>query len=448
VFGMKLYKLNQSEINRAESRAREYTLGDGGGLFLVVKPTGSRTWVWRYLHDGKERKAGLGVFPDVDLKAARREADRLREQLVQTGADPLAAKHQARADARLAERERKHTFKLLAFLWIRRARKEANWSKGHYDRQLALLKNHAFPRLGNLWIRKIDEPLVAGVISDIYESGRKETAGRVRGLIREVFGFACGKIRALDSRDNFMRFGDNIGQIRKPKTRSYPALLEPTRVGKLIRDMRAYQGRGLIVWSALNLLPYLAQRPGQYLRMTWEQVDLKGAIWTCPPQIMKQSTTDQNDTRTWPHKVPLPRQAVKILEQLYALTGPNGLVFPSVVTRARKSGKSISNNTINSALRALGYDTRDEITGHGFRTMLQSISQDDLGLAKVVSDRHLAHKPSGPLSSTYDRATLLPQRIPMIQQYADLLDEWADTQGPGAPHPKVDLSLVDAARAA
>jgi len=429
--------LTPTQVDRAQPKTKEYTLNDGGGLLLVVKPTGSRAWVFRYGAAGR-KKSGLGVYPAVSLKKARSAARAMRE-LLDHGIDPIEDKRKARAAE--AEQEAVPTFKELGDAYIDEAKKDYQWSEGHEVRQRALLVNHAYPYLGKKKIVDITEPQVAQVVRRVWSNGARETAGRVRGIIREVYAYACGQGH-LDSSLNFMRFSDNVGRIKKPKTQHYPALFEPARVGQLMRDLAGYQGRGPLVGSMLRLLPYLGQRTGQVRRMDWEQIDIDAATWTCPPQIMKASTAVKNDPRTKAHVVPLPRQAVEILKQLQPLTGPEGLVFPSM----RKKGQPLSDNTINAALRSLGYDTTTELTGHGFRSMMQTLTQEELGYVKAVSDRHLAHKPrEGGLSDSYDRATLLPQRKAMVQDYADLLDRWADEEGPGAPHPKIDLKIVKAA---
>lgn len=437
---MAIHLLSQAALDAVLPEAREQALNDGGGLTFIIRSLargGGKAWLLRYQFDGKSKRTGLGAYPQVSLKSARAAARAARAQ-VEKGLDPIEEKKKARAV--VEEKRAQPDFKELGDAYIKEARVDYKWSNGHHSRQLALLVNHVYPYLGKKKITDISEPQVAQVVRRVWTNGAKETAGRVRGLIREVFAYACGQ-GYLQSSLDFMRFSDNIGRIKKPKVHHFSALFAPERVGQLMRDLAGYAGRGPLVGCMLRLLPYLGQRVGQVRLMEWGQLDLKRGMWTCPPQIMKQLTEDKNDPRTKPHVVPLPRQAIEILRELEPITGPRGLVFPSL----RKRGQPLSDNTVNAALRSLGYDTKTELTGHGFRSMMQTISIG-MGYEKPVSDRHLAHKPrEGGLSDSYDRATLLPQRTEMVQAYADLLDRWSEEEGPGAPHPRFELQVVQEA---
>lgn len=416
----------------------EYMTSDGGGLYLSVKGSGHKSWFYIYtskLSGGRE-KIGLGGYPAVSLEDARHAAASQR-RLLALGVDPRQEHDKKKDAARLERDKERYTIKSLGDAWHQREKTARQWSEGHASRQLALLENHVYPHIGGRYIGDVTEPVVARLLQRVVANGYGETAMRVRGALRDVYEYACG-VGALKSDENFMRLGTNIGGLKKPASRSFAAfdVADPEHrrglVGEFMRRIRGYQGRGPIVHVALCLSPYLGQRPGQYRRMRWEQLDLKAWLWTCPPQIMKQSTEAKNDPRTLPHLVPLPRQAVELLEFLRPITGATGegYVFPG-----QRPGRSISENTVNAALRALGYDTKTEITGHGVRSLLQTLSQDDLDIPVAWSDRHLAHKPHGPLGARYDRSAFVDQRFELVQKYADLLDYLADTAGPGAPNP-------------
>lgn len=430
-------RLKKNPAHPADYTA-EYMVSDGGGLYLGVKASGHKSWHYIYTSKitGKREKLGLGGYPAVSLVDARHAAAAQR-RLQALGVDPRQEREKEKEAIRLERDKVRYTIKQLGDAWHTQEKVARRWSEGHSSRQLALLTNHVYPHLGQHYIGDVTEPMVAKTLRRAKAAGIEETAMRVRGVLRDVYAYACG-IGALKSEENFMRSGDNIGGLKKPKSKRFPAFdsadpeVRKELVGDFMRRIRGYRGRGPVVHVALCLLPYLGQRPGQYRRMRWEELDLQAWMWTCPPQIMKQSTDEKEDPRTLPHLVPLPRQAVELLEFLRPITGATGEGY---VFAGQRPGRPISENTINAALRTLGYDTKTEITGHGVRALLQTMSQDDLDIPVEWSDRHLAHKPRGPLGASYDRAGFLDQRFGLVQRYADLLDYLADTAGPGAPNP-------------
>ena len=195
-----------------------------------------------------------------------------------------------------------------------------------------------------------------------------------------------------------------------------------------MRDIQAYSGN-YITRCALQIMPYLFQRPGQIRFMEWDQLDLSTGIWTCPPTIMKRLHADKLDEDAEPHIVPLPSQVVDILRELYQLTGPSGPVFKSMSRRKRADGKYskfISDNTVNAALRTMGYDTRRDVTGHGFRAMARTMLRERLEWDKEQIERHLDHVSSEELGDTYDRTKFIEQRASMIQAWANYLDGLRD----------------------
>ena len=435
-------KLSDLKIRNAKpkindvGKAVESTLSDGGNLYLIIKPAGHKSWSFIYKSKvtGKQTKVGLGGYPDVGLAAARIAASDMRRR-VSLGEDPRQAADVKKAASQEARGREKYTFRQLGEAWFKKETRDRNWSPGYQKKFSPLLVKHSYPLLGNKYIGDIDEALVSRVLRGISDRGTKETAIRVRGAIREVFDYACGLgEHVLPREKNFMKFADNVGGLRKPASKPTPAFGAAPDLheafGQYLRDVAAYRGRDRIVETALKLLPYLGQRPGQVWVMQWEQLDLEGWLWTCPPEIMKQSQTKKEDPTTPPHLVPLPRQAVELLQELEPFTGPTGYVFPG----GWNLDKHISDAAVNKAIRKMGYSTATQVTGHSFRALMQTITQDALDIPKAWSDRHLAHKPTGPLSDRYDRSRFLVQRFGMAQQYADFLDFLADTAGEGAPN--------------
>jgi integrase len=239
--------------------------------------------------------------------------------------------------------------------------------------------------------------------------------------VQHVFQYSVD-VGTLDPARNFVN--NRTGGLPAPRARHYAAITEPEKLGQLLRDIRAYGGN-VITRAALQLSPLLFQRPGQLRFAHWEDVDLDRALWRCPPEKMKLREWKKRDSRTPAHFVPLPTQAVGILRDLLPLTGPAGPIFRSMAKRSEKT-RYMSDNTVNSALRTLGYDTKEQITGHGFRATARTLIRELLGWDREVIERHLAHVSDEELGASYDRTTHFEQRHRMIQVWADLLDDLAD----------------------
>lgn len=438
-----IHKLSARAVQAARPRLRanakhdkdfvEHSISDGGGLYLRIRSDGVKSWVYLYSHrDTKQQvRLTIGLYPHISLAAARDRSSDFRD-LTARGVDPR--EHLASMTAeRLAKEIRSRTFGDVAEECFASLKVDRKWSEEYQSNQRSRYEVWILPKLGHLTFCEINEPLVSGVIRKVWDEGKGETANRAKRIINEVYSFAAGK-GIITSAENFMRGNTGIGNVGMVLKKSLPAVVDPLKLGILLRDIRSYEGKGVIVKAALCLLPLLGQRPGQVIAAKWEEFDLDKAMWHVPRLNMKLNAKARS---TLPpiFDVPLPTQAVKILRDLKGLTGHAEFVFPSVLTR---KGKHISENTINAALRALGYCTRTEVTGHGWRTTMLTLTQEVLGIPFSVADRHLGHLPkcldaASNLGSTYDRAMLLGQRIKMVQRYADFLDHLAQHAGSGAP---------------
>jgi integrase len=409
-------QLNELQIKAAPPRDREYLLADGEGLYLRVRPTG-KVWVYRYKQLGKEAKLSLGQYPVVSLAAARKKARGEAERRSE-GIDPREARREAEERERVS---RLNTFELTARAWHAQAKKDREWSDGYAEKVLRHLELHIFPWIGALAMDTIAPTEVVRCLHRIKERGNLETAQRVREAVQHTFQYAVD-VGTLDPARNFV--SSRTGGLPPPRSRHYAAITDPQKLGQLLRDMRAYNGN-IITRAALQLSPLLFQRPGQLRMAHWEDVDLDQALWRCPPEKMKLREWKKRDIRTPVHLVPLPTQAVEILRDIFPLTGPNGPIFRSMAKRSEKT-RYMSDNTVNSALRTLGYDTKEQITGHGFRATARTLIRELLGWDREVIERHLAHVSDEELGGSYDRTTHLNQRCRMIQLWADLLDDLAD----------------------
>ncbi|HEX7906999.1 MAG TPA: integrase arm-type DNA-binding domain-containing protein [Paraburkholderia sp.] len=422
-------QLTDLQIKNAEHRAKEYLLADGDGLYLRVRPT-RKVWLYRYMRDGKNIKLGLGPYPIVSLAAARRKARGEMERRAD-GIDPKKARREKQEREQAA---RLNTFDLLARAWHKASEKDRQWSAGYAEKIIRYLELHVFPWVGQLPVADIKPTEVVRCLHRIKERGNLETAMRVRETIQHVYQHAVDT-GVLEPAKNFVN--DRTGGLPPVRSRHYPAITDPQQLGQLLRDIRAYNGH-VITRAALQLAPLLFQRPGQLRFAHWEDIDLDSKVWNCPPEKMKMREWKKRDSRTPAHLVPLPSQAMEILRDLHPLTGPSGPIFRSMAKRSEAT-RYMSENTINSALRTLGYDTKEQITGHGFRATARTLIREYLGWDKEVIERHLAHASNEELGDSYDRATFLDQRREMVQCWADFLDELAVGN---IPKPVRTLSLV------
>ncbi|MBB4226127.1 tyrosine-type recombinase/integrase [Variovorax guangxiensis] len=310
-----------------------------------------------------------------------------------------------------------NTFGLLARAWVASARKDRQWSSGYAGKVIRHLEIHVFPWVGDRPIEKIGPTEIVRCLHRIKDRGNLETAQRVREAVQHVYQHAVD-VGALEPSRNFVN--KNTGGLPAPRSRHYAAITDPAQLGQLLRDIRDYNG-AFITRCALRLAPVIFQRPGQLRLAEWEDIQLDDELWRCPPEKMKLREWQKRDSRTPAHLVPLPRQAMEILRDLHPLTGPAGSIFRSMSRRSEKS-RYISDNTINAALRTMGYDTKEQITGHGFRATARTMIREYLGWDPDVIERHLAHVSDEELGGSYDRATFLVQRKTMVQEWADFLD--------------------------
>ncbi|MDP1956105.1 MAG: integrase arm-type DNA-binding domain-containing protein [Polaromonas sp.] len=409
-------QLTELQIKAVQPRGNEYLLSDGEGLYLRVRPNG-KVWIYRYKQAGQQAKLSLGSYPVVSLALARKKAREEAEKRA-GGIDPRNARREQAERDRVAQL---NTFELMARAWHAQAQKDREWSLNYTEKVMRHLELHIFPWLGSLTMEAIKPTELVRCLHRIKERGNLETAQRVREVVQHAFQYAVD-VGALEPAKNFVN--SRTGGLPPPRARHYPAITDPGKLGQLLRDIRGYNGH-VITRAALQLSPMLFQRPGQLRLADWEDIDFDKALWRCPPEKMKLREWMKRDIRTPAHVVPLPTQAIEILRDIFPLTGPAGPIFKSMAKRSEAS-RYMSDNTLNSALRTLGYDTREQITGHGFRATARTLIRELLGWDRDVIERHLAHVSDEELGGSYDRATFLAQRREMIQLWANLLDDLAE----------------------
>lgn len=395
--------LSDPKCRNAKPREKAFKLFDGGGLYLEVKPIGARNphgsklWRLKYRHAGKETRLSFGEYPAVSLKAARAARDQARE-LLAAGQNPADARRRERTQQSLAAA---HTFEAVAREWVEM--KRAGWATSNADKVLQRLERHAFPYIGRRPIADIDAQDLLQVLQRVQALGILETAHRIKQTCGQIFRYAIATRRA--KRDPA---ADLRGALPSHRSQHFAAPTNTTDIGALMRSLHGYRGHPATS-AALRLAPMLFVRPGELRMAKWADFDLEACEW--------RYVTSKTNTA---HLVPLPVQAVEILKDLQQLTGRSEFVFPS----NRGRGRSMSANTLNAALRRMGYDTQTQITAHGFRAMARTCLAE-LGWDPNAIERQLAHKASGPLGAAYDRAQYLTERRRMMQAWADHLDSLA-----------------------
>ncbi|KVW91018.1 tyrosine-type recombinase/integrase [Burkholderia cepacia] len=395
--------LTDTAIKNAKPADKPARLFDGGGLYLEIAPSGGKWWRLKYRFGGKEKRISLGVYPDVPLKEARERRDKARA-LLDGGTDPGEAK---KAEKRAARLSTENSFEAVAREW--HAKYAPSWSASHGARLLRRLEVDAFPWIGGKAIADLAPPDVLDALRRVEKRGALETAHRLHANISQVCRYAVATGRA--QRDVT---ADLRGALPPVQQEHMAALTDPKQVAELLRAIDGYQGTFPVV-CALRLAPLLFQRPGELRAAEWAELDLDAGIWEIPSDRMKR--TKQGKASGGAHIVPLSTQAVMVLRELHALTGNGRFLFPSVRTKDRP----MSDNTINGALRRLGYDG-DTMTGHGFRAMARTILDEVLGLPAAIIEAQLAHAVKDPLGRAYNRTAHLPQRREMMQRWADYLD--------------------------
>jgi len=399
-------KLSDINIKRAKPSDTAYKIFDGGGLYLQIEPTGGKLWRYKYRFEGKEKKVHFGKYPDVSLLEARRRHREAREQLAQ-GIDPAAAKKAIKtAKGELSA----NSFEIVAREWFEVWKKDK--ADYHAGRALTRLEKDVFPYIGSTPVAELKAPDVLAVCRRIEKRGAIETAHRIKFRISQVVRYAIVTGRA--ERDPCP---DLRGALQAVQPQPFPSLTDPAKVGELMRDIDAYKGTN-IVRAALALAPLVFVRPGELRNAKWEDIDLDNAEW-----VFSYSKQLENTKAKRKLIVPLSRQSVAILEDLHPLTGDGEYVFPGL-----RPGRPISDGTINKALRTMGYDTRTEITGHGFRAMARTVIAERLHLDTQWIERQLSHKTSERLGESYDRTQFLDDRRKMMQAWADYLSDLKATK--------------------
>lgn len=408
--------LSDLKCKRAKADKTVRYLNDGEGLRLQVRPDGARYWMLRYHFDGKESTHGLGAYPDVGLAEARAKAEVARE-VIAAGGHPTQALKVRRATRTEAS---KATFQAIADQWLER--NGGDWSAHHLERNRGLLKRILLPTLGPLPVADITEAMLLDTVLKHYDAGIRESARRARAIAAQVFRFAKDTKRVTHNPALELA---RSGLLKRPPVRHFAAL-RADQVGPMLRALTA-SGTEPVTRAALLLMLYTGLRDAALRGAHWSEIDLKAATWTVPASRMKSGRE---------HRLPLPTQAVEILQLLANQTGskPGAFVF----ARSNTAG-FLAENTLRAVLHRLGF----KVTAHGLRSLITDLL-NERGFNPDLIERQLDHVQKDQVRAAYLHTDFFDQRRPMMQWLAD----WADAQRKETDAPPLPANVHELKRAA
>jgi integrase len=382
-------KLTDVAFRQAKTKEKPYKLSDGGGLYLLINPNGSRYWRLKYRIDEKEKVLALGVYPTVSAKDVRKTANEAK-LLINEGIDPSIAKKQQRASISQS------VFSVVAKEW--HEKESGRWSKFHSERVWQTIKVDALPHLGDMPITDIKARDVLYVVKQIEERGALDIASRVKQRISSVFRYAMQTGYAEHNPVDALKDVIKTHKVQHRKS------IKLDELPAYLNALDNYPGY-LLTQHALKLITMTFVRPGELRSAEWKDIDLNKSIWRIPAEKMKMDEE---------HIVPLSKQAIELLKQVRELTSQYDLVFPG----SHDHRKPMSENTLTYAIRKrLKFDA----TAHGFRTTASTILNES-GFRVDVIERQLAHGERNKVRAAYNRSQYMAERTEMMQWYADYLD--------------------------
>ena len=384
-----------------KARAR---FSDAGGLYLEVSPAGSKRWFLKYRKEGKEMRLALGSYPNVSLAEVRLKQSEAKA-LKHKGIDPV---HDKKVGKLKASRQAIDNFEAVAREW--HSKQKNNWSEAHAKTVMRRMEKDLFPWLGKRPMAQIHPMELLATLQKIEDRQAFETAHRVLDIARQVWEYW---LPTVDVEQRNITEGLKA-RLQPYRGKNFAAILDPKRFGELMRAIKHYKG-GVVVRVALQLSVLVYQRPGNLRMMEWSELDLEAATWTIPSAKMKRSVQEKAYGEA--HVVPLPKQAITLLESIKPITEHGQFVFPG----ERNHDRPMSDNAIRSALYSLGFG--EEQKPHAFRATARTMLVDELGLDPLMIEANLAHGARDRLGKSYNRTQYLKQRFEMVQQWADYLDK-------------------------
>ncbi|HFZ1140155.1 TPA: tyrosine-type recombinase/integrase [Klebsiella aerogenes] len=407
--------LTDAKIRTLKPSDKPFKVSDSHGLYLLVKPGGSRHWYLKYRISGKESRIALGAYPAISLSDARQQREGIRKMLA-LNINPV----QQRAAER-GSRTPKKVFKNVALAWHKSNRK---WSQNTADRLLASLNNHIFPVIGNLPVSELKPRHFIDLLKGIEEKGLLEVASRTRQHLSNIMRHAVHQ-ELIDTNP-----AANLGGVTTPPVRRHYPALPLERLPELLERIGAYhQGRELTRHAVLLML-HVFIRSSELRFARWSEIDFTNRVWTIPATrepIIGVRYSGRGAKMRMPHIVPLSEQSIAILKQIKDITGNNELIFPG----DHNPYKPMCENTVNKALRVMGYDTKKDICGHGFRAMACSALMESGLWAKDAVERQMSHQERNTVRMAYiHKAEHLEARKAMMQWWSDYLEACRESYAP------------------
>lgn len=387
--------LTDITVRNAKSTEKGQKLSDGGGLYLLVHPNGSKYWRLKYRFVGKEKLLSIGIYPQVSLSDARVRRDDAKK-LLANNQDPSEVKQTLKAEAKL---EAENTFEAVAREWLnKKASKQVTKTR---NRNLRILELNIFKYIGATPINKVTSKSLLAALHKMEQRGITDSAHRALQICGEVFRYAIATERAQADLSLVLK-----GALAPVKEKHHASITDAKGVADLLRTIHIYEGN-ILTQQALKLAPLLFVRPGELRHAEWSEINLDASEWRIPAHKMKMKAV---------HIVPLAKQSIELFKEIKEINGDGKYVFPGL----RSTDRPMSENTVNAALRRLGFE-KGEMTGHGFRSMASTILHEQ-GWPHEAIERQLAHAERNKVSAAYNYAEHLPKRREMMQSWADYLD--------------------------
>ena len=385
--------LTDIQIRNSKAKAKQYKLSAGLGLYLIVTPKGGKWWRVRYRFGGRQKELSVGTYPEVTLKTAKVRRDEIRKT-VTNGQDPAVERKTEKIALSSGD-----TFGEIALEWHNS--QSSSWSKSYAKRTFGRMNANLIRWMGGDAISEITPQSLLAVLRRAESRGALYTAHKLRQIASQIFRYAIATGRAVHNPAEEIK-----GALPPANTTHYATITEPKAVGRLMRDINNYKGTP-VVCAALKFSTYVMSRPVNIAEAEWSHFDLDGAVWRIPMESMKSKQQ---------HIVCLSQQVLSVLTSIHSLTGRGRYVFPSV----RSDSRPMSIDTLRSALRRMGYTSKD-ITTHGFRGMASTMLNEQ-GWNGDAIERQLAHVEGNSVRAAYNHAQHLPERKKMMQAWADYLD--------------------------
>ncbi len=395
----RIMPLTDLQVKNAKPKEKDFKLSDGGGLYLLITPSGGKLWRLDYSYDGKRKTLFLKSYPEKSLADVRKDRDDART-LLANGVDPGAILKELKSQVRLQSDQDANTFEKVAREWF--SKNEAVWSDSHKKTIISRLVREVYPIIGNRPIAEITRGEIIALIRRVESRGVIETADRIKIYCGQIFRYALNlELIPLNP------ITDMRDVLSKRVAGHHAAITDPKKLAGLMRAIDEFDG-SFVVTCALKIAPLIFVRPGELRQMEWSEIDFDSEQWNIPAEKMKMKVN---------HLVPMSKQVIAILKELHPLTGSGKYAFPN----GRTTDRPMSEVALLAALRRMGY-SKEEMTPHGFRATARTILDEVLQVRPDFIEHQLAHAVKDPNGRAYNRTAHLDERKKMMQLWADYLD--------------------------